>query len=119
MGKYLLRQAFKEDNYLPKEILYRDKAAFSDAVGHSLADCLKGYAEQKYQDIDIEKARTKYPEHPPFTKEALLYKDIFNSLFPNHEGLIKDYWMPNRSWENCDVDDPSARVLPNYGKSGV
>jgi asparagine synthase (glutamine-hydrolysing) len=26
--------------------------------------------------------------------------------------------MPNKEWENCDVNDPSARVLPNYGKSG-
>ena len=31
-GKYLLRHAFEGD-YLPHEILYREKAAFSDAVG--------------------------------------------------------------------------------------
>ena len=23
-----------------------------------------------------------------------------------------------RSWEGCDVDDPSARALSNYGASG-
>ena len=34
-GKYLLRHAFEGD-YLPHDILYREKAAFSDAVGHSL-----------------------------------------------------------------------------------
>ena len=27
--------------------------------------------------------------------------------------------MPNRSWEGCNVNDPSARVLSNYGASGV
>ena len=32
--------------------------------------------------------------------------------------MIKDFWMPNKAWENCDVDDPSARVLKNYGDSG-
>ena len=32
--------------------------------------------------------------------------------------MVKDFWMPNRSWEGCDVDDPSARVLANYGASG-
>lgn len=32
--------------------------------------------------------------------------------------MIRDFWMPNRSWEGCDVDDPSARVLSNYGQSG-
>jgi asparagine synthase (glutamine-hydrolysing) len=31
--------------------------------------------------------------------------------------MIKGYWMPNKEWENCDVLDPSARVLANYGDS--
>lgn len=31
-GKYLLRKAFEGLNYLPDSILYREKAAFSDAV---------------------------------------------------------------------------------------
>ena len=39
-GKYLLRKAFDGD-LLPPEILWREKAAFSDAVGHSMADHLK------------------------------------------------------------------------------
>ena len=33
--------------------------------------------------------------------------------------MIPDYWMPNRAWPNCAVDDPSARVLKNYGASGL
>ena len=33
--------------------------------------------------------------------------------------MVKDFWMPNRSWAGCDVADPSARVLSNYGASGV
>jgi asparagine synthase (glutamine-hydrolysing) len=32
--------------------------------------------------------------------------------------MIKDFWMPNKNWENCNVSDPSARVLPNYKDSG-
>ena len=32
--------------------------------------------------------------------------------------MVRDFWMPNRSWEGCDVDDTSARVLSNYGSSG-
>jgi asparagine synthase (glutamine-hydrolysing) len=27
--------------------------------------------------------------------------------------------MPNKSWPVCDVNDPSARVLANYGASGT
>jgi asparagine synthase (glutamine-hydrolysing) len=42
MGKYLLRKAFDDGSeWLPHSILYRDKAAFSDAVGHSMVDYLK------------------------------------------------------------------------------
>ena len=37
-GKYLLRHAFEQDHLLPEDILWREKAAFSDAVGHSLVD---------------------------------------------------------------------------------
>ena len=50
MGKYLLRHAFEGLNCLPESILFRDKAAFSDAVGHSLVNYLKAYAEEYYTD---------------------------------------------------------------------
>jgi len=33
--------------------------------------------------------------------------------------MIPGFWMPNKDWRGCDVDDPSARVLSNYGGSGV
>ena len=33
--------------------------------------------------------------------------------------MIAGFWMPNPEWEGCKVDDPSARALSNYGKSGV
>jgi asparagine synthase (glutamine-hydrolysing) len=119
VGKYLLRKAFDRDDYLPQDILFREKAAFSDAVGHSLVDWLKEYAEETYTDKDLEAARFKYKHATPFTKESLLYRDIFEGHFPGMGHLIKDFWMPNKEWDNCDVEDPSARVLPNYGTSGV
>jgi len=117
-GKYLLRYAFKDSGYLPEDILYREKAAFSDAVGHSMVDYLKEYAASLYTEEDVEKAQEKYPYCPPFTKEALLYREIFEEFYPNQSKWIKNFWMPNKLWEGCDVDDPSARVLANYGKSG-
>ena len=49
-GKYLLRHAFEKEGILPKEILWREKAAFSDAVGDSMVDYLKEYAEKIYTD---------------------------------------------------------------------
>ena len=116
-GKYLLRKAFEGD-YLPHDILYREKAAFSDAVGHSMVDYLKEYAAQKYTDEDLVKAKEKYKEHTPFTKESLLYRDIFEKFYPGRSEFIVDFWMPNKEWDGCQVDDPSARCLSNYGDSG-
>ena len=117
-GKYLLRHAFEKDGILPDSILWRDKAAFSDAVGHSLVDDLKEYAETKYTDRELEAAKDKYPYCTPFTKESLLYRDIFEDYYSGNAGMIKDFWMPNKEWKGCNVNDPSARVLSNYGKSG-
>lgn len=117
MGKYILRKAFDGD-YLPEEILWREKAAFSDAVGHSSVEYLKQFAENYYTDQEFEDKRKKYTHVPPISKESLLYREIFEEHFPGRAETIKDFWMPNKEWENCNVNDPSARVLPNYGKSG-
>lgn len=117
-GKYLLRHAFEGD-YLPYDILMREKAAFSDAVGHSLVDYLKEYAENYYTDDEFEKKCKTFTHAAPFTKESLLYREIFEQFYPGQGEMIKDFWMPNRSWKGCDVDDPSARVLSNYGASGI
>ena len=95
-----------------------EKAAFSDAVGHSMVDDLKAYAERVYGD-DWRARAEKYACHAkPFTKESLLYREIFEKYYPGQAGMVADFWMPNRAWEGCDVDDPSARVLSNYGESG-
>lgn len=116
-GKYLLRKAFEGD-YLPKDILYREKAAFSDAVGHSLVEDIKEFAEDYYTDEEFEINRKKYTFAQPFTKESLMYREIFEKYYPGQAHMIKDFWMPNKSWKGCDVDDPSARFLKNYGDSG-
>ena len=116
-GKYLLRHAFEGD-YLPYDILMREKAAFSDAVGHSMVDYLKEYAETKYTDRAFEEKCKTYRFATPFTKESLLYREIFEEKYPGQAKMIKDFWMPNKEWEGCNVNDPSARVLSNYGDSG-
>src|SRR5574344_664659 len=79
-GKYLLRKAV-EGNYLPHDILYREKAAFSDAVGHSMVDYIKEYANNKYTDEEFVSKCKKYKTHTPFTKESVVYREIFESLY--------------------------------------
>ena len=117
-GKYLLRRAFQSDALLPDEILWREKAAFSDAVGHSMVDDLKEYARAQYSDLAFTRGCAQYQYRPPFTRESLLYRDLFERYYPGQARMIKDFWMPNRAWEGCNVDDPSARALKNYGASG-
>ena len=119
IGKYLLRHAFEQDDLIPREILMREKAAFSDAVGHSMRRDLIEYAESLYTDEEYETRRQKYTHAMPFTKESLLYREIFEKYYPGQAQMVADFWMPNKSWEGCDVNDPSASVLSNYGASGI
>ncbi|NCC67580.1 MAG: asparagine synthase B [Clostridia bacterium] len=119
MGKYLLRHAFENGAYLPENILWREKAAFSDAVGHSLVNDIKDYSESCYSDDELAEKCAKYDFARPFTKESLLYRELFEKYYPGQAKMVADFWMPNKSWQGCNVNDPSARVLANYGASGV
>ena len=118
-GKYLLRKAFEQGDYLPHSILYREKAAFSDAVGHSMVDYIKMYADEIISEKELISVKKVYKHATPFTKESLMFRQIFEEFYPGKSYLVTNFWMPNKEWENCDVLDPSARVLPNYGASGV
>ena len=118
-GKYLLRKAFEGD-LLPQEILWREKAAFSDAVGHSMVGVIREYAESRFTDEEFEKRRARYSHARPFTKESLLYRELFEKYYPRTSSSVADFWMPNREWKGLrGVNDPSARVLSNYGASGI
>ena len=118
-GKYLLRRAFEGD-WLPPEILWREKAAFSDAVGHSMVDDIKEFAASHYTDEEFQQRRAGYSAHcMPFTRESLYYREVFEKYYLDQAGTIVDFWMPNKAWPGCNVSDPSARVLANYGASGV
>ena len=70
-------------------------------------------------DEEFAKAKEKFSYCSPISKESYLYRKIFEEFYPGRATLIKDYWLPNKNWKNCNVQDPSARILPNYGKSGV
>ena len=107
-GKYLLRKAFKGD-WLPPEILWREKAAFSDAVGHSMVDDIKEYTNSLYTDEEFQLRRANYSAHcMPFTKESLFYREIFEKYYHDQSRTIVDFWMPNKAWPGCNVNDPSA-----------
>ena len=83
-----------------------------------MVDYLKEYAKKTYTDGEFEEKRKKYSHAQPFTKESLLYRELFEKYYPGQSEMISGFWMPNKAWKGCDVNDPSARVLSNYGDSG-
>lgn len=108
--KHLLREAFKD--VLHPDIYNRSKAQFSDSVGFKWIDGLKAHANKQYDTMDHQ-----YIYQTPKTKEALLYRDIFQSYFPNGERTCKydDNTVACSSaiahkWGNFQ-NDPSARSI--------
>ena len=108
--KYLIREAFDDGTYLPKDILFRRKEAFSDGVANIkdktaniIEEQLKVYL--KTNPIDL----TKYLQNN-LTLEQSYYKYIYDTLYPDCDNLIPYYWMP----KYIDATDSSARTLSIY-----
>jgi asparagine synthase (glutamine-hydrolysing) len=78
--KHVLRDAFRD--YLPDEILWRQKEQFSDGVGYKWIDSLRALAESRVSDMDFDARAERYPIATPLTKEGFFYRTIFEELFP-------------------------------------
>ncbi|XP_041367373.1 asparagine synthetase [glutamine-hydrolyzing]-like [Gigantopelta aegis] len=111
--KYLLRSAFDFGDFLPKDILWRPKEAFSDGVSpttRSWHDIIQEHVEQQINSQDLEEASSLFPHNTPRSKEAYYYRTVFEKHFPGKSFWIPYYWMPK--WSKSD--DPSARTLKHY-----
>ena len=84
--KWIMREAFNtpSEPYLPKEVLFRQKEQFSDGVGYSWIDGLKEHAARVITDEDMATAHIRFPYNTPRTKEAMYFRTIFHSHFPNN-----------------------------------
>ncbi|WP_281544148.1 asparagine synthase B [Grimontia sp. SpTr1] len=80
MEKHILRECF--EHYLPDSIAWRQKEQFSDGVGYGWIDTLRAVAEEKVTDQQMESASFRFPYNTPQTKEAYVYREIFEELFP-------------------------------------
>jgi asparagine synthase (glutamine-hydrolysing) len=111
--KYWLRKAFDNDKnaYLPDEILWRTKEAFSDGVSSkedSLHKMIQNYISKKMEEEGI----VNDGSHD--LDETFYYHYIYNKIFPNKDDAVADYmWLPK--WSG-DQKDPSARQLDIYSK---
>jgi asparagine synthase (glutamine-hydrolysing) len=80
MEKAVLREAFV--GALPDGILWRQKEQFSDGVGYEWIDSLKALAEATISDTELARAPVRHPFNTPGTKEAFLYRRLFERAFP-------------------------------------
>ncbi len=122
--KHWIRRAFdcresRGEPYLPAEILWRRKEAFSDGVSHrkrSLYEIIQDYVvkmdytyytNDSSQPVSFRKLRVS--KNPPDTLEQLYYRSIFVHWYPNTD-ILPHFWMPRY----VDAKDASARTLAIY-----
>lgn len=109
--KKILRDSFKE--YLPDKVLYRSKEAFSDSVSSDKLNWVKSihaFSENIYSDSDLE--NNEFVINKPKTKDALLFRKIFNEIYPGRDNIIPHYWLPK--FQKQEIFDPSAKILDCY-----
>ena len=109
--KWLLRSSF--EGYLPNEILYRKKEAFSDGISsneNSWYSILQNKINTVITDEYFENHKNDYNIEIP-SKEGLYIRIQFNKFYLNQDDVLKYYWMPK--WIECN-GNPSARVLSIY-----
>ncbi len=82
MEKWILRKAFDDGNYLPAEVLWRQKEQFGDGVGYSWIDSIRDFVESEVSDQQLATAQFRFPVNTPDTKEGYFYRTIFEDFFP-------------------------------------
>ncbi|KAL0095571.1 asparagine synthase [Phycomyces blakesleeanus] len=113
--KYILRKAFDTSDdpsakpYLPHNILWRQKEQFSDGVGYGWIDALKETSLTKVSDEEFAGASARWSKDTPTTKEAYMYRVLFEQWFPQEActaSVVR--WIPRADW-GCP-EDPSGRA---------
>ena len=119
MEKWILRKAF--ENYLPDEILWRQKEQFSDGVGYSWIDTLKEFVDKTISDQEMNDAKIKFPIKTPTTKEEYYYRSLFSEHFPSNTAAMSVPQEPSIAcstkialeWDEAfkSMNEPSGRAI--------
>lgn len=109
--KFILRDAFSNDNLLPTDVLWRRKEAFSDGISSTK----KSWYQILQDHIDTQVSGEKCEP----TQEAYYYKKIFIELFGEERvDILPGYWQPkwidSKGTVPSSYVDPSARTLDIY-----
>ena len=119
MEKWVLRKAFEE--YLPKEVAWRQKEQFSDGVGYNWIDTLKEVVEAAVTDEMLENAHHRFPIQTPRTKEEYHYRSIFEDHFSSDAAALTVPSVPSiacstptaLAWDESfrNQNEPSGRAI--------
>ncbi|MCC2616832.1 asparagine synthase B [Aestuariibacter halophilus] len=127
MEKWILRKAFDNGEYLPAEVLWRQKEQFGDGVGYSWIDSIKEHVEDEISDQQLATAEFRFPVNTPDTKEGYFYRTIFESYFPQESAAkcvpggksIACSTVEALEWDESfkNMADPSGRsVISVHGQ---
>lgn len=117
--KYLFRLAFDTGTWLPKNVLWRRKEAFSDGVSgyeKSWSDIIKEKVNNLPSDT-LDTINQEYASHQfstSMTIEQKYYRYLFDICYPFCAHTIPYYWMPRF----VNANDSSARSLSIYWEGG-
>ncbi|MDQ3846908.1 MAG: asparagine synthase B [Bacteroidota bacterium] len=119
--KWVLRKAFED--YLPHEVVWRQKEQFSDGVGYSWIDSLKKITSEQITDDQLKLAVHRFPINTPTTKEEYFYRCIFSEHFPGDEAArcvpfeksVACSTAIALEWDEAfkKMQDPSGRAVKN------
>ena len=117
--KRIVREAFAD--MLPQEVAWRQKEQFSDGVGYSWIDTLKGVTSEAVSDDQMAHAAERFPVNPPRNKEEYYYRSIFAEHFPSESAARS---VPSEASMACStaialewdaafkgMNDPSGRAV--------
>ncbi|GAA0873470.1 asparagine synthase B [Gangjinia marincola] len=119
MEKWVIRKAFED--YLPQEVVWRQKEQFSDGVGYSWIDTLKEKVNVEVTDGQMENAQYRFPLQTPQNKEEYYYRSIFEEHFPSDAAALSVPQEPSIAcstkialeWDEAfkNMNDPSGRAV--------
>ena len=104
--KTLLRRAF--EGYLPNQVLYRTKEAFSDGVS-ATSRSWHVIIQEKVAELQLS-AMERFQHNRPVTGEQRYYRGLYEKEYSGCGNLIPYFWMP----KFVSATDASARTLAIY-----
>jgi asparagine synthase (glutamine-hydrolysing) len=111
--KFILRQVFNDNSYLPDDCLFRKKEAFSDGISSKEKSWFRTINDRMNIIISDDEFKKENIYNCP-SKESYYYNNKFIEYFGKDRlNIIPNYWQPDFKSDNIYID-PSARQLNIY-----